>query len=195
MKNVIITFKNNVMATLTLITFACCTEPSLDIDYTLTCSEGLLEYATPQVSYVSNGNTPVSFAILEGEWSVVEEKDQSSTINIIIDGDTITKSQKLMKWTKHIHYEDFTVVDDELTVTYTPKSNIPAGCVLASGFEHTLTAAIDFVDEDGNRHKPTEIEQNTSITIGGGKTLSEIISEFKDYKGYHVESNGHYNKK
>ena len=92
----------------------------------------------------------------------------------------------------------FNVVDDEMTVVYIPKDNIPMGNVdKIEGLKPGLSAHLEFVDDNGRYYKPIFIDMDIDINIGtpGSRSLSEIISDHHNYKGFHVESNGTYDTK
>lgn len=195
MKKIFLNILNVLFASMMLVGCdCCCNDPHIDIDYELVCSKDLLEYATPQVTYLANNATPVTFSISEGEWVEINNNNESVKSTIIINGDTITKDGKLMKWTRHIHYDSYSVVDDEMTVTYKPKENASGVIVFVDNFYHNLSANLEYVDDDGNKYKPTIISSKTNISFGI-KQLPALINSYKDYYGFHVESNGKYSIK
>lgn len=194
MKKTIIKFVNLFLASMMLVGCDCCDDSQIDIDYTLVCSEDLLEYATPQVTYTENGKDPRVISIAENEWEEVKDNDVTSTTTIVINGETITKVTKLVKWTKHVHYGKFSIVDDVMEVTYKPKETAKDIIVLIDQFKHDLSANLDFVDEDGDRYTSTFIYNETNINIGQRMSLEELINSYKDRRGFHVESNGNYSQ-
>ena len=186
MKKKIYDVINIVLLSMMLVSCDCCEDSYVNIEYNLVCSSALLEYAVPQVTYTGSDGVPVTFTIPESAWE--EAKDnKNQTFVIEINGDTISKSGNLVQWKYPVRYDDFSVVDDEMTVIYIPKPDIPTGKT-AAAFPHQLSAKIDIRYEDGNESHPIEIDQSTSINIG--ETLSDIISNYRNYKGYHIESNG-----
>ena len=172
--------------------------PYVNIDYQLSCPTVLLEYAIPQITYVGNDGTPVTFTIPESDWEEGVVYVPNTTV-IVIDGDTIvSESMKKMQWTKHVKYDDFSIVDDEMTVVYVPRDNIPMGNVdKIEGLKPGLSAHLEFVDDNGRYYKPMIIDIDIDISIGtpGSRSLSDIISSYRNYKGFHVESNGTYDTK
>lgn len=186
-----------VIITVWVMTSCCKDEDSYaDISYTLICSDDLLEYATPEVTYSSNG-TVNTFSISEGEWEETSNSGYSSTTELIIGNETYTKPKKIMTWTKKVHYDKFTTIDDDISVRYIPKTSIPTGKVFMANFVHQITATLSYRDDDGNVYNPVLIDQNVNIPIDltGNSTLSDIIGKFTDYYGFHVESNGKFSKK
>lgn len=194
MKKTIINFVNLCLASMMLVGCDCCTDPSIDIEYKLVCSKTLLEYATPQVAYTENGKEPIIISIAENEWEEVKDNDVASKTTIVINGDTIMREDKLVKWTKQVHYGDFSIVDDVMEVTYKPKETVKDITVSNDPFYHNLSANLDFVDENGDRYSPTFISSETNITIGKHMSLEELINSYKHRKGFHVESNGNYSQ-
>lgn len=188
MKKIILTFAIVLLSSMMLVS---CFEPEADIDYTLTCSSDLLEYVTPQITYSSNGNT-ITYNITDEEWSDVNSNDESIKTSIVINGDTITRERVLKKWTKHVHYDDFSIIDDEMVVTYIPKSGIQSDQVRLLNHYHNLSAKLDFTDEDNNQYLILP-SINLSLDLSG-PALSDIVIRGKDHAGYHVESNGKYNE-
>lgn len=198
MKKTLINFVNLFLASMILVGCDCCTDdPRIDIDYTLLCSTDLLEYATPQITYTKSGKDPITIPIAENEWEEVKDQDVTSEKTIItIKGETITKDSKLVKWKKHVHYDDFSIVDDVIDVTYKPKETAKDVIVIFAAFTHSLSANLVFVDKDGNRITPNDNYNNNIITINIGQSmyLEELINSYKDRMGFHVENNGKYSQ-
>ncbi|MCH5311343.1 MAG: hypothetical protein J1E57_05220 [Prevotella sp.] len=177
--------------------------PYVNVDYVLSCPNALLEFATPQVIYVGNDGKPVTFTIPESDWKELiypESWDlEDEKAIVVIDGESIISEQtKTMQWTKYVEYDDFSVIDDEMTVVYIPKNNIPTGNVdKIEGLKPRLNANLEFADDDGQKRKPMIIDIDVDMNIGapGSKSLYEIISNHRNYKGFHVESNGTYDTK
>lgn len=188
----------------------------VDIDYTLNCSEDLLKYATPQVTYVDDEGREVTVQIADSEWEVNEEATFSVTF------EDVSLNAKILKWTKRIHREEFPV-DDEVTVTYIPKANMPEyDEEKVNLFYRNLLISNQFVDE-GNEHTSPggENESGSSLTIdvtleevldrglpyilgaGGGsvvigatnETIEKLINLYQTKKVIHVESDGTYSIK
>lgn len=169
------------------------------VDYKLSCPNVLLKYATPQVTYVGNDGDTLRFTIPASEWKefiIPESWDMEDEMSVVvIDGDTVvSESLKLMQWEKHIEYENYSIIDDEMKVTYIPKDNIPVGNVnKIENFSPSLSRSIEFVDDDGKLHKPYIFEISIGITIGSyTQTLYDAVSKYSDYRGCHIESNGTY---
>lgn len=193
MKRMAINFVNLLLASMMLVSCDCCTEdPSIDIEYSLVCSKDLLEYATPKVVYTANSGTPISINISENEWEEIETADPSVKTTIVINGDTVTSDSKLIKWKKHVHYGEFSIVDDMMEVTYEPKEKAEGVIIFANPFKHHLSASLEFIDEDGGIHKPVIISSSIEDVVGTKRSLKEIIEGYSDRYGFHVESNGKY---
>lgn len=183
--------------------------PYAKITYKLSCTSVFLEYATPQVTYVGNDGKPVTYTIATDEWTeredwqeYVEEYDFRSVI--VIDGDTIvSEPEKLMGWEKTVQYDNFSVVDDEMKVTYIPKKNIPTGAVhYLEGLSPSLHGEFEYTDDNGKRHtSDINISITININVNGpsselyGQSLSDIIGNHYNYKGFHIESNGTHEEK
>ena len=126
----------------------------VDIDYVLNCSEDLLEYATPQVTYVDDDGQEVTVQIADSEWEVDEDVTFSVAFN------DVSLNAKILKWTKRIHREEFPV-DDEMTVTYIPKADMPEyEATRVNKFYRRVSIDMQFVDKKGNN----------STSISGGNT-------------------------
>ena len=188
----------------------------VDIDYTLNCSEDLLEYATPQVSYVDDNGQEVTVQIADSEWEVNEDMTFSVTF------EDVSLDAKVLKWTKQIHREEFPV-DDEVTVTYIPKADMPEyDEEKVNLFYRDLWISNQFVDEENNHTTPGgEKGGDSSLTIdvtleevldrglpyilgaGGGsvvigatnETIEKLINLYQTKKVIHVESDGTYSIK
>lgn len=191
-----------------------------DVHFILSCSEDLLDYATPQVTYVNEEGESVTVQIADSEW------EENEDIDFDITFDDASFDAKIMKCTKTIRFEEFPI-DDEMTVTYLPKANMPAyDKTRLNKFYHNLTATLDFVDEKNNHSfsispkypdvsynlrstldEITEfyiedmgipyINQNEYRTNGiilgaDNDAIKEIISDYQDIQGISVQSDGTY---
>ena len=171
---------------------ASCEDSYVDITYRLECPSNLLEYATPQVTYKGNDGNPITFTIPESAWEDMDSNDKIM-MTIVVNGDTISKEGKMIQWKKHVHYDDFSIVDDEMTVEFTPKNSIfmESSCLTYS--MPFLNGAINVKYEDGSEAIVPFAEHDTNVIISDGSgSLSDIISSHRNYKGFHVESNGTY---
>ena len=171
--------------------FAGCEKNHVTFEYVLTCSPELLKYATPQVTYKNSEGKNQTFLITEADMTDVE-----SNVTVTINGQTQPQKQ-LKEWRKGVKYEDFGIVEDEMTVTYIPKSDVPAE-VKVTGLDltHYLRAtSFELKDDDGHFHYATFTTTTTTINIEvdvnkQDSNLIEVIKEFKDYKGFHLEASG-----
>lgn len=145
-------------------------KPYCDVTYTLNCSEEFLKYVTPQVTYIGNDGNPVTFQIAESEFELNEDLNTWAT-HIHGDEDKTyadgEEKAKIMKWTKHVHYDDISTVDDEMTVTYIPKDGIEN--LRLSHVYHNLSAAFLLL----NDHEVTTMKSfnkvNTNMVEGEKK--------------------------
>ena len=164
-----------------------CTKSYVEYEYVLTCSKELLQYATPQVTYRDNNGHFQTFLLSEADMF-----DTKNSVTIVINGKTMT-DDSLKTWRKGVKYENFGIVDDEMTVTYIPKSDIPEDATTEGrDLEHRLEVAyFEMKDDDG--HYSTHHFSSTTINVGAGTTHKNLITAikgFKDYKGIHIESSG-----
>lgn len=145
-----ITFKIlNVLMLMPLLLVSCHCTDSADIDYSLKCSSDLLDYVTAHVTYVSDGGNVVKYDIHDEEWKE-SENGQSSSSTVIINGDTIKKDGKTKEWKKHVNY-DKSSVNDEMTVTFTLKKNVPEDAfVYFANFYVDLSANL-VIEDDGEK--------------------------------------------
>lgn len=193
MKRIIKTFACLAIVFSSLFTMSSCTNPEVDVTYTLYCSSDLLEYATPQVTHKHNGES-TNVVITESNWEDAKDFFVDTSIKI---GDVAISKEKLKEWTITYHYENFGAIDDEMEVKYVPKQNQPIQSIAITSFVHTLTATIDLTDKDGGRSVfPASYNPITTINVGiTSEELEKHISEIKDYVGVHVEENGTVKKK
>lgn len=182
MKKVVTEISRNILFfAMVALCFTSCKESQVSITYTLECSEAFLQYAMPQVVYKSNNGNGTLITISDNEWT------ESSTTVVRING----VDKPLKKWTKTITYKDFSVVDDEMIVTYTPKAN--AESVEFQGYlltinEHNLSAKVELEDEDGNTY--VHSTHPLSIKSESYSSLIDYINKQHDYRGFHIVCNG-----
>lgn len=147
-----------------------------DVHFILSCSEDLLDYATPQVTYVNEEGESVTVQIADSEWEENEDIDFDVTF------DDASFDAKIMKWTKTIRFEEFPI-DDEMTVTYLPKANMPAyDKTRFNMFYRNLTIAMDFVDEK-NSHSCSSSPQYSDVSYNLRFTLDEITEFYIEDMG------------
>ena len=188
----------------------------VDIDYVLNCSEDLLEYATPQVTYVDEDGREVTVQIADSEWEVDEDVTFDVTFN------DASFDAKILRWTKRIHREEFPV-DAGVSVVYIPKADMPEyDEEKVNLFYRDLWISNQFVDEENNLTTPGgEKGGDSSLTIdvtleevldrglpyvlgvGGGsvvigttnETIEKLINLYQAKKVIHVGSDGTYSIK
>ena len=166
--------------------FAGCEKSYVTFEYVLTCSPDLLKYATPQVTYKNSEGQNQTFLITEADMTDVE-----SNVTVTINGQTQPPKQ-LKEWRKGVKYENFGIVEDVMTVTYIPKSDVHEDATIAGlDLSHSLgTSTIEMKDDDGNMHY-WNIHSST-IEIGNrtSNNLIETIKSFNEYKGFRFEASG-----
>ena len=169
-------FKIQKFTLLFIVLFMCsCEDPYVTIKYTLTCDEALLNYATPQVTYKGNDGDTIKFQLSDNEWK---------------------KESNYSKWEKEITYNDFSHIEDEITITYIPKENIPSDAKIFIDFTHDLSASLEIRDEDGHVTNNSEIRtMTTTINIGNNMPLKEAILKYKNYLGFKVNNDGTWESK
>ena len=165
-------------------------DPSIDIEYTLECSEFLLQNATPQISYKGNDGQTVIIQVNDNDW----KETSSPSVPIKVNDKEINNSMK--KWTKTVRYDDFGTVDDELTITYIPKDDASNynGSLLPY-CQHHLSLTGTLSDEDGDKTPFGYIDEQKTIVPNNEFSLSDGIKQFRDYRGIHATSNGTINYK
>lgn len=158
-----------------------CKDSYAQITYSLVCSETFLEYATPQVSYKNNDGNVVSINISDSEWTNATNK--TVTINGI--------ERPYKQWNFTVSYDDFGVVNDEMTITYIPKDNAAdASSSISNLLGHDLSAQVEVRDKDDNMHYYSHNSIDLSISIGESATLVDKIKSYQDYLGFRIEDNG-----
>lgn len=194
----------------------------VDIDYQLTCSEDLLQYVTPRVTYTDADGSVKTVDASDSEWK--ENKDVK--FDVTIDG--VSTDAKLMTWTKRVRYTSFPV-DKEMTVKYVSKANMPSDDKMRlNKFYHFLSVSMSFVSDNKTVSKRGEIvnthysedgeistkelittyvedlcvpyiaqQDNYSCIIAGAdnKTITEILTAYSDKQGILVKSDGTYSLK
>lgn len=192
----------------------------VDIDYTLNCSEDLLDYAIPQVTFVDDNGQQTTLQITDSEW----EASEDATFSVTFENSTVMNA-RMLKWTKRVHRETFPV-DDQITVSYLPKADMPDyDETRVNMFFHDVSVNMHFVDEANNSkisagntgnvniscdvknsideilflyadvlEIPFVYEVNKSNIIIGAdqEEMEERIREYQDTQGIRVESNGEY---
>lgn len=191
-----------------------------DVHFILSCSEDLLDYVTPQVTYINEEGLSVTVQIADSEWV------ENDAIDFGITFDDASFDAKIMKCTKTFRFKEFPI-DNEMMVTYFPRANMPDyDKTRLNMFYHNLTATMDFVDEKNNHSFSTSpqypdvsyklhftldeitefyiedmgipyIDQNEYRTYGfilgaDNDAIKEIISDYQDIQGISVKSDGTY---
>lgn len=173
-----------------------CKDPYVDIEYELTCTEDLLEYVTPVVTYKGNEGNLVTLKISESDW---KEKSDISLVNVNISSEytvivngvekKITNDAKRLYWQKKVSYGDFTIVEDELSVRYELKDGVTTDMLPKDFYPaHYISAQLDMRDEDNN-----DISRFFSTYVSRTGT-NDILSDV-DYKGFRVTRTGEIEEK
>ena len=182
-KNVKKSMRNVLFIAALVFGFTSCKEdPHAKITYSVVCSGTLLEYATPQVSYKANGCQEKLIPITDSEWT--ESTDVTTSIN--------GEKKSIKKWTMTVTYDDFGVVDDEMTVTYIPNDKAKGVPTSDVGLvTHSLSASIEVRDKDENMHFYNTSGVNVDMDINvGSNILEDKIKSIKDHRSFHIEDNG-----
>lgn len=147
-----------------------------DVHFILSCSEDLLDYVTPQVTYINETGQSVTVQIAESEWV------ENEAIDFGITFDDASFDAKIMKCTRTIRFKNFPI-DDEMKVTYLPKVNMPAyDRSRFNMFYHNLAVAMDFVDEKNNYSFSTS-PQYPDVSYKLHFTLDEITEFYIEDMG------------
>lgn len=147
-----------------------------DVHFILNCSEDLLNYVTPQVTYINEEGRSVTVQIADSEW------EENKEVNFGITFDDASFDAKIMKYIKTIRFKEFPI-DDEMTVTYLPKANMPAyDRNRLNMFYHNLTVTMDFVDEKNNYFLSTS-SQYRDVSYKLNFTLDEIVEFYIENMG------------
>lgn len=166
---------------------SCSKDPYVDFNYELTCSEDLLEYVTPVVTYTGNNANSVTFRIDESEWKEKSENLSTINVSVIIDGEKMTKDTKRLYWQKKVKYgdDDFTIVEDKMLVKYELKKGVTPDMLPKNFYPiHYLTTKIEMRDEDENNIQRTFA--NYSISIGKEENILDKV----DCRGFIVKRTG-----
>ncbi len=173
-----------VVAFILLAVYSCDDDPYVEFDYTLQCTDELLQYVTPIVTYKDNNGVTVTFDIEESKWDI---PSKTSNFTVVINGDTI-KYNKV--WKKTTNYNDFTEVEDELTVRYKLKDGVTEDMLPAiSSFGHRLSVQIELKDKDNDMHAFAASANKSSFG-----SLSRILDAV-DYFGFKAMNNGQIEQK
>ena len=138
----------------------------VDIAYTLNCSEDLLKYVIPQVTYMGDDGKEVTVQITDTEWT---QMNNGAHFDVTF-GDGLSSSANIMTWTRKLHWEEFPV-DDEITVSYIPKADMPEyEKTSVNLFYGDLSIGYHFVDEENGRTITQNAgADNVSYTLGETK--------------------------
>lgn len=179
-----------------LILSSCKKDPYAQFDYTIVCSDMLLQYATPTVSYTDERGQTITKVLTSEYWSEGDGRDKYSTkIEIISGGDNSARKH----WkVPSVMYDDFSFANSEIVVTYTPKPDVAPDSVimLRGGLSHEILYDVTLRDDDGDMHYDLDRNRITNTTIISITThqkslnLVEYINDMKDHYKIHAESNG-----
>lgn len=151
------------MSLLALLIVSCCKDSnSIELSYTLNCSEELLKYAIPQITYKDKSGSNVTFQIPDSDWE--------------------TSSETMKKWEKNVYYKDVSSAEEEMSVTFIPKPGIPSDAISGVSFDFYLLLNYH-VEYEGSVHDNSgaiKINSNTSINIGGNTNLEDVIKQLHD---------------
>ncbi|MCH5311739.1 MAG: hypothetical protein J1E57_07285 [Prevotella sp.] len=155
-------------------------DPYVIFEFRLDCPSALLRYATPQVTYKGNDGGAITFTIPESEWT--ETGISNGMTTVVINGETVVlEAQRMMRWTKRVRYDEIPA-EDEMTVVYIPKNNVPAGNVsVIDNFEPKISGEMNYWDELGKMHQFTGDGINPNVAFGSGTSLADIISKYQNY--------------
>ena len=90
---------------------------------------------------------------------------------------------------KKVSHDDFSVVNEDMRITYIPKPVANGVFVLVNNFYHVLSAKIKIEDEDGNKYIIQDNRNVTNIHIGK-QQMTDIINDLEDYVSIQAESSG-----
>ena len=166
-----------------------CEDPYAQFEYTLVCSEQLLEYATPEVTYTNDKGEEITTILTDNLWEKGYGFADISTYST--GGD----NSERMHWNSpKIKYDDFTSVDNTISVKYIPKSGIASDSTFTSttGLFHYLYYTINVRDDSGDNH----FETNTLTTIQNWTNINikqnviEYINSLSDKLTCHAKNDG-----
>jgi len=147
---------------LSMLMASCCKKKDfIDLTYTLECSEELLKYATPEVTYKDKSGGSVTFQIPESDWETV--------------------GQTRRVWKKNVRYEDTSSADEEMIVTYVVKPEVPLVKNAAIDLSHSLYGRynIRYDGAEQNNYNAIYINQGFFLTIGEWTSLEKEISQYR----------------
>ena len=138
----------------------------VDIAYTLNCSEDLLKYVIPQVTYMGDDGKEVTVQITDTGWMHMNNDAHFE----VTFGDGLSSNANIMTCTRKLHWEEFPV-DDEITVSYIPKADMPEyEKTSVNLFYGDLSIGYHFVDEENGRTITQNAgADNVSYTLGETK--------------------------
>lgn len=196
------------------------TDLYVDVTYTLNCSEDLIRFATPTVTYTDADGNALTVSVSETEWA------DNNDFKVSVTHNGTVKPGKVRTWTKTVRFTRFPVNAD-ISVAYTAKTDLP-------GFDkdridmlyHGLFSTMKYVDKANNKTQSTtynmhdlgcEINDNSLgdfaslledtgvpfitrssdnqwvvIKGAGDASLRSVINSFADRQTIKVERNGKY---
>ena len=174
----------------------------VDITYTLNCSEDLLKYVIPQVTYMGDDGKEVTVQITDTDWMQINNDARFG----VTFGDGSSSSANIMTWTRKLHWEEFPV-DDEIIVLFYGDYSIAYHFVdeengsiisqkdetgdISYTLDETKEELLDLVDKTG---EPYFFGTNGSNLIVGADQdmIEEVINLYWRKLIIHVDGNGSY---
>ena len=142
----------------------------VDITYTLNCSEDLLKYVIPQVTYMGDDGKEVTVQITDTDWMQI---NNDACFGVTF-GDGSSSSANIMTWTRKLHWEEFPV-DDEIIVSYVPKTDMPEyEKTSVDLFYGDYSIAYHFVDEE-NGSIISQKDETGDISYTLDETKEELL--------------------
>lgn len=163
-------------------------DESVDIYYTLCCSEDLLDFVVPVVSYTDENGAEQSITLSDEYWRQEQDGD---------DGDSSTEAQNYKYWRKHLHFDCFGV-SSKAVVRYMPKSTAGDFEKLMYVFVHYLNCGYQ-VKSNSVQSQKIALDTSEDILIGKDeKGVQEYIDNLvntPDEVCFSVDKKGNVEKK
>lgn len=165
---------------------SCHDEDKVEMSYTVFCSEDLLRFVSPVVTYVNGDGIEESTTLTTSNWNKsgsVSTGDESSST-------TIT-GLKSYTWTQKVVFDSFGV-SGKITVKYTPLSDYEDTTEKQYNFNHQVFITAK-AENDDIQNQYTNISVDLTGTKIDGENVSTYISNLAlspDTKTCNVDGDG-----
>lgn len=159
---------------------------SVEMNYILSCSEDLLKFVSPEVTYVDGDGTEKTITLSDGDWN--------KTGNVSVGNDNSSTSVTGLKshvWMKKVTFDSFGV-SGKISVKYVPLSNTEDITDKQYTFFHDISITATAKSDDTlNQHTSIDLDLTGSTVYGTAVTsYLEKLASTTDTKTCTVDGSG-----